>query len=1099
MKKPVTGNLFLAAFYVVSFLGVAYSAQVCKARLDCPGNYNNDTVKVANNVVALSEQFFHCAPDSVNEGFNIGKTDTISVFFVIDHSGSMSYMDSTGIRYRLVRNLIDSLYAKSPASEVGIAVFSNQLLHSYEDDPYFVQLDSRWHDSYVPLTRLDGTVDGVSAVEKLKWAIDIASNPNDTDLGGNLRLLNGNYSPTGRFDSRVTDIDWNKGYNGTTDVTLAFDAAREAFISASYPKENQYIIFLSDGISQNVDRERADFEFDYMDKVDNLPTTFTAFFVNVNKPIPWQIDSMTNHIAVNGYSTTNTKSSVWVTRGSESELSTKLIGQLSLGNGMEHFTSTPVSLTINGETTTNFDETFAYLTKEIPLTGQSTTLDISYTWHWDSPLNREETKTFTTIVTQSSSPDELETDCWDQGTLKFYYQGTEITSGIEEQQRILEVRFYPPAELGLTSADIVVKNAEGTDSLILTTSSQGQYFSASFTREYASPKIDNLLQNAFYDSVVAIYRNPALPLDTLRIAAAVDVPRDIAVANAFYVDQDANGYPDIIRVIQGSEKLSSAEVAAIAPYIVIQSDRDISIESVRVSDQGFDILLTEPASSATPFTGLLPDERLLIDRVSNLPGGGEFPISDVLIADSMAPVIISAVYYDNVVNTVRDTLEVVFSENIKTIVNQQPFILQNDTTDYNLRLSEVSTDSNKAVFSVFPAVGLPNPQKGDLINISISGGVSDSAGNTQDYADNVQRTLEYYLLYNIKTAAYFDTTGDGLIDLVRVTTDEPPDAQLLESLYSTLTLPSYRQFLPYDKADFSVTDDGFVIRVAQPSGLEPNTAVDSRDVLTVSYTEAQNGSVIKPTTIPIADSLAPVLISVTYTPGNSGGTAVDTVTAKFSEPVPAPSGSEPFLFYDPKTKTTYSMQLHYVKQKSPSEHVFSVVTKEKQFPEWQDSVSINPVSGVKDIKGNIQDSENRQSPLLFEEQTPEFKVTSLPNPFDPTTSTIPVKVRNYYGISTEKGLIIVAEPLSQSAGFLKLSGRITIYDAVGNIVISNAEGHVEQATKGIAYVWDGKNSKGQYVGAGTYLAVVVIENDGKPIKTKRYKLGVKRTVVVVKE
>ena len=153
----------------------------------------------------------------------------------------MSIMDSTGIRYRLVQSLIDTLFAKSPASEVGIAVFSNQLLHSHQDDPFFVQLDPRWHDSYVPLTRLDRSVGGMSAVEKLKWAVKIASNPGDTDGGGNLRLLNGNYSPTGRLNYWGID----GGYNGTTDVTLGFEAARKAFLSASYPREDQYIVFLS--------------------------------------------------------------------------------------------------------------------------------------------------------------------------------------------------------------------------------------------------------------------------------------------------------------------------------------------------------------------------------------------------------------------------------------------------------------------------------------------------------------------------------------------------------------------------------------------------------------------------------------------------------------------------------------------------------------------------------------------------------------------------------------------------------------------------------------------------------------------------------------
>jgi len=143
--------------------------ELCRAQLDCPPDFDGDTVTVNYDAVMLSEVFEHCSPDSVKEGVIDTLNDTISLFIIIDQSASMQVMDPNANRYSVVNDLIDSIYAYSPASEIGIAIFSNKLLHNYGDDTFFDQLDNSqaqgWNDSYVPLTRLDSQVGAVSAVE----------------------------------------------------------------------------------------------------------------------------------------------------------------------------------------------------------------------------------------------------------------------------------------------------------------------------------------------------------------------------------------------------------------------------------------------------------------------------------------------------------------------------------------------------------------------------------------------------------------------------------------------------------------------------------------------------------------------------------------------------------------------------------------------------------------------------------------------------------------------------------------------------------------------------------------------------------------------
>lgn len=1096
-----------AKLIILFFLGaLVHSNEICKVILDCPGNYNGDTVKVGSNVVALSEVFNHCAPDSIVEAPIIDIKDTISVFFVIDHSSSMSHMDSTAVRYQVVVDLIDTIAAKSPQSEIGLAVFSNQLLHSYNDDPFYVQLDQDnpdWHDSYIPLTRLDTTIDGKKSIEKLKESIKI-SNSEDKDPGGNYRLVNGNYSPTGRQDSHLFEqgINHNGGYNGATDITLGFDAAREAFKSASYSREKQFIVFLSDGADQSVDVERREFQTDYLAGI-NIPTTFTAFFININQPIPEQIVTMTENIKSNGYSESNEKSEVWKNLGSVSELSSRLLNILNFGEGTQVFTSTPVSITINGMTTENFDNTNAVFDRMIPLTGVSTSLEISYTWHWNEPISENSTANYNVVIQQSSNPDPtLQTICWPQGNLKFYYEGDELRS-VEEQHTSIQIRYYPPEGMWPQSTiDLIVRNSSNTDSLILQTGNQDDYFYSSFTREFGIPiSDDGILQNEPNGKIIAVYRNPELPLDTVVHEISVGQPEIIGVEDAYYLDTNANGYPDIIRIIQDEDsRLTNEQVSFLKDYInFTQTERNLSISKLVSTEQGFDIILDE-SSQKIAFTGLFPEERLYIDRVS-FSGGGEMPAVNIVIGDSMAPVIETAAYYGSVNTQITDTLVVTFTETVNSSFNDQPFLLRKeDTEDYRLRLSVEKINEKTVTFSVIPVMNQKKPSQQDSINIDTIARVGDNSRNVQLNPENKRSRLDYYLLYSIGRVTYFDNNGDGLIDIVRFSMDSTPTQALLEELYSTVKLPSYRNF-SYDLEDFSAIQNGFEIKVKQSKGTKPYTAVDSRDTVNIVYTEAADGSVVNPSSLQVIDSMAPVLINVIYIPGiidsSSKSILKDSLIVQYSEPVDPPSSDQPFRFFDPKTGKEYSMQLKFASRISPDEQIFDVIDiVGKDYPSASDSVSIDPAAQLSDTVNNIQDSENKRVPLNIRPPKNDYRITSLNNPSNPQTAVIPPSVRNFYGIKETRGILIIAEPVLNLAGNTDLSGNLKIYDATGNLVFFKKYNSVKSMgkTSTAAFVWNGKNrnGKGRDVGTGTYLAVISIDDKVKK-HLVQHKIGIMRS------
>lgn len=1092
----------VAAFVVLLVAGgrPVSGGRICKAVIDCPLNWKDQTVHVPDSVVMVSEIFEHCSPDSFREAPVVGTEDTISLFFIIDHSGSMSYMDSTATRYDVVEKLIDTLAARSPESEVGITVFSNQLLHDYRDDSYFVQLDpsSEWHDSYIPLTRLDTTVGSMSAVEKLKWSIALSPTPNDTDIGGNRRLLNANYGVTGRHSGH--DIAGNPvtGYNTTTDISLAFEAARKAFETARYPADRRYVIFLSDGVHQYVDVERRPNQLDYQGG-EGVPTTFTAFFINETQPIPDQINTMTDNIAANGYSSTNTQSEVWKVSGREGELIDRLLNKFP-GMGQKLFPSEPRALTMNGVSAVSFDSTLAYFDEPFVLESDTTTFDVSFQYYYLDPLNIDTTREFSFDVVRSRDRAAIEEDsyyirleCWDQGILELRY-ANEVVTEIEGDWTPLQARFYPPSEFPIDEVTLRVGNATGSDELVLTTENHGSYFGARFNRAIGSPSIDDTLQNGLNDSVIVTYRNPDIPYDVVRLAVRVLPLRDLEVTGAYYLDQSggmADGYADVIRVEFG-DTLYADEIDAVAPFIQVQSDRDLEVTSVIPSSRGFDILLKHGADEE-PFTGLYPGERLYIDQVPDLPRGGAFPSTDIALADSMGPVIVGADYYDLADIDSRDTLVVRFSESVKRIGSATPFLFPrgSSSTQYSPRLSAVDNDGSEARFAVVPVDGRTEPAPGDSIWIDSTAGVSDTLPVAQQ-SNNVRRVLNYHLLYMVKAARYIDADDDGLIDTVRVTMDRPPDRAMLDKLTSTVELPAYRNFT-YTKDDFSLTDEGYEIAVTQPADTEPFTAVDNRDSLTTARTQSSTGGLILRSRVPITDDMAPVIVGARFRPRfvtDSSSIPPDTIVVTYSEPVDAPAEPTPLVLFDGRTGEPYTMELRGTSSGSGTEHTYLVTGIEgTEFPASGDSLRMEHTAGVKDKQGNVQDNENnRMAPLVVGAFKYRFSVKSAPNPFDPLTATTP----SIAGIGSRRGTALLVRPLGPIPGDIRLEGTVSLYDCMGNLIVDRMKGTTADGNEYVAFVWDGTNLNGRYVGTGSYLAVVVIEDNKDHKETRKLKIGVRR-------
>ncbi|MCL2688426.1 MAG: fibro-slime domain-containing protein [Chitinispirillia bacterium] len=146
----------------------------------------------------------------------------------------------------------------------------------------------------------------------------------------------------------------------------------------------------------------------------------------------------------------------------------------------------------------------------------------------------------------------------------------------------------------------------------------------------------------------------------------------------------------------------------------------------------------------------------------------------------------------------------------------------------------------------------------------------------------------------------------------------------------------------------------------------------------------------------------------------------------------------------------------------------------------------------------------------IETGTVGFPATAIgPNPFIPGRSDLRDlgAAYDFYKAAIDrsntggKGVLITADaPAKLKAapgvrGRAPGFGKVTIYDAVGNVVHVGTLFESGSSARSYAYAWDGKNTRGRTVGPGTYLVVItgVEEKTGTAFNPPRRKIGVKGT------
>jgi hypothetical protein len=610
---------------------------------------NDTTIAVSDTMVAMAERV---------RSFGDVKADTVksppSIFFILDNSTSMSGAtgnDIPGNRFTVTSALIDSLVKYFPMAEVGLAVFSMGLYFDPTSKPGIFQtvtsptrmgLDST--GAFVPLLTLNQTYGTQTGIALLKEV---------------LAVNNGTLT----FPTILTS-------QGGTNINAGFDAAVQAFATAKFLKENQYIIFLSDGESNRPTGAGANSSA--FTAATNCPTTYTVYFTKT-AGVPNTIRNYTTACQANNYSTRNPNSEAWAYNNTTFDSLMTFLMDNVFRSIINSQVINPATLVVNGQSSNTWsvvDSAFTFGSL-FPLTGQITPFNVQL-------INAQNVATSSAfkVQTQAGLPrswrNPYDVKLWDRDVLFQSKTGAAITT-VSRDIDTLQLRFeFTPgdANYNYTKASIELFNTHATvkDREVLTlTKGTGNFFTGKIKRVVAasgSPSNTLLELAANNDTLIAVFRNnepTKLPLDTLRVSIPVNIMPNSRIVTAATKDNNGNGYIDAINLTFDSDT-SVLPTTNPAGFSVRYQTVTLPVNKVERTPQGsprqWRLLITEPASTEPLQTFWTPTlQTTLLERIDNMT---------VTCIDSVAPVIHRAIkVLTNANDRTTDTVKILFSEKVR--------------------------------------------------------------------------------------------------------------------------------------------------------------------------------------------------------------------------------------------------------------------------------------------------------------------------------------------------------------------------------------------------------------------------------------------------
>ncbi len=978
-------SIFSIIFIIIISLFInTYSEPVAKfAWKGSLSGLAEKTLEVPLGTVAMSEYIY---VSTVLD--NLTEKDPCSIMFIIDNSAS-NFTDETDVnceRYRVVSELVDLIYAKAPETKVGLILFGSRLWMYNQDDPIFsTHSGDGGTGAYIEPLNLDQMYEGRYRTCPPGNSSNTPSEQFNYNKSGKdvlqLYLETVPYtfmSKSGRKSKYqpVHSPSWpdpTKSHGAAlTNISRAFEAAKEAHLnqSPSLNASRHFNIFFSDG-KAGVDATNPDYGITnkYIGGVD-VPTTFTIFY-KADADALAALNSMTNNIKTNGYSINNNLSNIWnltdwdnIKSTLENDVFNKILSKT---------TGSPTEITIKTESETNWDSTGFKYKDLFPLQKDGTPFDINLKIHikrdslddLGNIIKSEEKDTnlivnFEVAVKDIPQPDSMEIIQW--GRDMFLFHQNDTVKQADSQMDNLEVRFEPykiDTTFGYSDIEAIVKSKDAGDSETLNLTAQGTYFTNNFNIEVqgTSTKDNGTLNLSPVDSIILIYENPDLPLDTIRKAIYFTDAVEFSITKASYFDENADGNVDLVKVdISGSRVNDYKEDI----YNAITFDTpDISKESYTLNSSTFEITVQ---SSESIKTHTDENDIVRISDTVSLSQGSKILPSLAVALDSMAPVIIDALFIDSIKESSLDEIQIKFSEDVNNESDDDDlkFIKSSSNNSFDVTLNHISSNGSEASYFISSIESGYSIEENDStwINSTATSVISDEIPFEQSNANNRKCPIRIKTIPDgiiISKASYLDENANGRIDHIVVEwSDETGviDGDLIEAV---LNLPSVRLF---SISDISCYNNYINIEVVEGSP-NINTAVSSDEKVEIIDTLIFSETIrVLPSSVNVTDSLAPVIMSATYEEGDQN-TTYDKLTVHFSEDINQNDNTEQFKFCkNDNSQYRMTVQLETFNTNNAEYRITDYPDNIK--PVYGDSIWIHTDAKVMDIssESNIQNNNN---------------------------------------------------------------------------------------------------------------------------------------------
>ena len=463
--------------------------------------------------------------------------------------------------------------------------------------------------------------------------------------------------------------------------------------------------------------------------------------------------------------------------------------------------------------------------------------------------------------------------------------------------------------------------------------------------------------------------------------------------------------------------------------------------------------------------------------------GGEGESNTGAVTDGVSPAIIAADVLEND-EAGADILFLTFSEPILTgsVVGRQLLLIKQGTTDtVALTVAQILGQANDSTFTVQIAQSEVKALTGDrlrLIPESAGGTLADANGNK---AHDLNRSVVIGFRAGaaaIAEAWYRDENADGIIDRVVVRFKRKVELSEID----TISIFRNQKLFSFSSSSCTrVSDSVFSIDIGASLA---SLSISTGGGMYVSVVYQALPDISRSATV--ADSAAPVIVSATLTPGSfteTGTRENDFLEVVFSEES-MEFGLSPFLLSTRKDGQHYRYTLEFIEKGATAYsyrfRVLSISNTAIQFASAGDTIWIDPSAGIHDSGGVEQDNpENRRALVQVNWPRAEWRIAIAPNPFTRTTQVSGPLAGG--GIGTAIVLTPTA-PIDEST----TRAQVIIYDQVGNVV---KKSDFEPFGRGFRIVWNGTNRNGRYVGIGTYIAVIRVDDASRQDFTATKKIG----------